>query len=539
MRHKLGGFAIFSLLIILVGPLVRPARTYAQEASAQNVAHGSAKGEQVDTAGLAALIRQLQTQVQDLGGQLKEVKAQQQSAQAESTKLRKELEQTRSQVEALKGGAGSVSPAEVATLSTSGQAVSEERVARLEESVQMSDAKIAEQSQTKVESASKYRLRLNGIVLLNMFGNRGSVDNADFPLLATPPGPLASGGSFGGTLRQSQIGLEAFGPTIAGAHTSANINFDFAGGLAQVPNGASFGFMRLRTGTIRFDWENTSVIAGQDSLFFTPLTPTSITSLAIPTFAYSGTLWNWTPQIRLEHRFALTESSTLTVVGGLLDPLSGDVPFQEYNRSPTWGEYSGQPAYAARVALSHPMFGQTLTAGLGGYYSRQIWGYGRSVDSWASTMDLTVPLGRIVEFSGSFYRGRALGGLGGGIGQSVLWNGSLLNPSTEVYGLDSMGGWAQLKFRITPKLQLNGAFGMDNPFASQLRENGGNATFYGAPVSRNQTVLANFIYHPRSDVVLSLEYRRLNTSFLPLGGEGQANSPNTANQINFSVGYIF
>src|SRR5262252_6761515 len=87
-------------------------------------------------------------------------------------------------------------------------------------------------------------------------------------------------------------------------------------------------------------------------------------------------------------------------------------------------------------------------------------------------MDLTLPLGNHFEFTGQFYRGRATGGLGGGIGQSVLWNESLLDPATDVYGLDSIGGWAQLKYKATSKLQFNGAFGQDNPFARQLRQFG-------------------------------------------------------------------
>jgi len=66
-----------------------------------------------------------------------------------------------------------------------------------------------------VESGSKYRVRLSGIVLLNMFENRGTVDSADTPEIALEPNPLDSAGTFGGTLRQSQIGIQAFGPDIA------------------------------------------------------------------------------------------------------------------------------------------------------------------------------------------------------------------------------------------------------------------------------------------------------------------------------------
>ena len=48
----------------------------------------------------------------------------------------------------------------------------------------MMEGKINDQYQTKVESGSKYRLRLSGLVLLNLFENRGTVDNLDFPELA-------------------------------------------------------------------------------------------------------------------------------------------------------------------------------------------------------------------------------------------------------------------------------------------------------------------------------------------------------------------
>src|SRR5262249_13894212 len=154
-----------------------------------------------------------------------------------------------------------------------------------------------------------------------------------------------------------------------------------------------------------FDWSNTSIIAGQDYLFFSPLTPTSYASLAIPAFSYSGNLWGWTPQVRVEHRRRISESSSIEVGAGILETLSGDTPGVEYERSATWGEKSGSPGYAARVAWRRSAFGQNIVAGLGGYYGRQDWGFGRSVDSWAGTADLVVPFGHFVEFSGQFYRG--------------------------------------------------------------------------------------------------------------------------------------
>ena len=61
-----------------------------------------------------------------------------------------------------------------------------DRVTALEEDSQLLNSKINDQYQTKVEAASKYRIRLSGIVLLNVFNNHGSVDNQDFPTWAIP-----------------------------------------------------------------------------------------------------------------------------------------------------------------------------------------------------------------------------------------------------------------------------------------------------------------------------------------------------------------
>jgi outer membrane murein-binding lipoprotein Lpp len=493
----------------------------------------TSRGQQVDLSTVSTLLQQLQSQVQQLSAQVQSLVAEQESAQAESAALRRELDATRSQLLTFSAQPATLQHDQAGPSGVIPTSSDEERIAKLEENQQLADSKIAEQNQTKVESGSKYRVRLSGIVLFNSYINRGSVNNQDFPQIATQPTSFESGGTLGASVRQSQISFQGFGPTIAGARTSAQVQFDFSGGFPEQPNGVSFGFMRLRTAIVRFDWENTSLIGGQDTLFIAPLAPTSIATIAAPAFSYSGNLWAWTPQVRAEHHFRVSENSSLLLQGGILDSWSGEIPSSQTYRYPTWGEYSGQPAYAARVAWTQSLCGQNMTLGAGGYYGRQLWGYGRSIDSWAGTMDLTLPLGNSLEFTGQVYRGRATGGIGGGIGQSVLWMGSLYDPATQLFGLNSIGGWAQLKYKTTSKLQFNAAFGQDNPYAGDLREYGSEqSTYYSRPLSKNQSVLVNFLYQPRSDIVLSLEYRRLKTFTLD-------SNANTANVVNLSLGYIF
>ncbi|HVB55012.1 MAG TPA: hypothetical protein VNE63_01080 [Candidatus Acidoferrales bacterium] len=99
--------------------------------------------------------------------------------------------------------------------------------------------------------------------------------------------------------------------------------------------------------------------------------PTSLATLAVPPLSYAGDLWGWVPQVRIEHHLNFSETSSLLLEAGILDSLSGDLPFNSYDRYPSWGEQSGQPAYAARIAWSHRVFGQYITLGEGGYYGRE------------------------------------------------------------------------------------------------------------------------------------------------------------------------
>lgn len=401
--------------------------------------------------------------------------------------------------------------------------------ASIQEQLDLLSGKINEQYQSKVESGSKYRVRLSGIALFNAFNNRGSVDVIDFPHLVIPGAPGQPQKSLGATLRQSLVGLEAFGPEVAGAKTSAEVQFDFAGGFPGLPNGVNFGIVRLRTATLHFDWANTSVVAGQDNLFFAPLSPASLASLAQPALSYSGNLWSWTPQIRVEHRFNLDQNSAISWQGGVLDPLTGQLPGANYIRQPQAGELSGVPAFASRIAYTNKSLGEPFTIGVGGYYSRENWGFGNIVNGWAGMADVSIPLTHLFTLSGEFYRGNAIGGLGAAQSRSIVWSGDLSTPGAVVRGLDDLGGWAQLKFKPLSKLEFNLAAGQDSAFTNEIlafpQQN-----YYGT-INANRSALANFIYHPRSDLAFSAEYDRLRTNSIY--------NYSSANHVSMSMGILF
>src|SRR6202158_2198682 len=374
---------------MLMGVMAWTASGVAQEAA--NRAEPPSPGSVSDS------VRELREQVLELQAAVAGMRSDWQRARAETAELRRELDEVR----AGSGLRNAVVRDAVATTNSEAAAGSlqdslqtpapqdekqdqkkgkkqDEQAARLEEEYQLLRGKVDDQYQTKVESASKYRLRLSGIVLMNLASNQGTVDSIDLPMLAYAKPPGDSGGSFGATLRQSEIGFEAFGPNLACAKTRADLQLDLAGGFPSVPNGINSGLLRLRTGTMRMDWTNTSVVVGQDGIFFSPNSPTSFASLAVPALTYAGNLWSWVPQIRVEHRLTWGEEWSLILQGGMLDRLSGEVPTAGSYRQVGPGESSRQPAYGTRVAWTRNVFGQPVQVGAGGFFSRQDYGFSRA-----------------------------------------------------------------------------------------------------------------------------------------------------------------
>ena len=469
--------------------------------------------------------------VRELREQVKELRAAVADMKSETEQYRKQNDQLQREVEELRTNSRPASKSQTTAESAPAASDVSRRVSSLEESTQVLQSEVRTQYQTKVESASKYRVRLSGLVLLNLFSNRGATDNLDFPTYAAPSNVYGANSTFGATLRQSELGLEVFGPRLAGARTSGQVQFDFGGGFpAGSLDGINTGLVRLRTASARLDWDRTSIVAGQDSLFISPETPTSFASLVIPAFGYAGNLWAWTPQLRVEHRFDLRDEQSIMIQGGILDNVTGE-PSYGSHRQPQAGESSGQPAYAFRTAWTKTVNGRPMTFGASGYYSRQNWGYDWIVDGWAGLADWQVPVGQRFEISGELYRGRGVGGLGGGIGQSIVFSGNPLDPYSLFRPVDSVGGWSQLKFIATPRLEFNGAFGLDNPFASDIHAFPSPVDYYPSVLAANRSSMFNFVYRPRSNLLVSGEYRHLHTN--------EIGSYSTAGQVNMMMGVLF
>lgn len=465
------------------------------------------------------------TEVEQLKQELHGVAADMQEMRRELRDSQNQVRELQSQMAALLAANKESSPAAPPTT-----AVDNDQLATLQQQQQLLQTRVDQQYQTKVESGSKYRVRLSGLVLFNASSTRGAVDEQDVPMLAEPHTAGTSGGNISATMRQTLLNVDVFGPEIAGAKTSASMQLDFFGGFPNTLDGVTMGIARMRVARAQLDWDKWSLSFGQDKPFLSPNSPTSLASVAIPTFGYSGNLWTWTPEIVAERRWAATDNLGAKLQFGLMDPLSGEVSSDPFSRYPESGERSRTPALALRQSVQFGSGSEKSSIGIGGYFARHDYNFGRIVDAWAGTLDWNVILNRHFETSGQVFRGQALGGFWGGIGASVVFDGHASSASSQVFPVNSVGGWAQLKYRPASKWEINSAFGEDNPFASDLAHFNGNQQY--APYLRNWTTMFNVIERPRSNLMFSLEYRHLNT--IEFSGKRD-----TAEHVNLGVGVSF
>jgi hypothetical protein len=452
-------------------------------------------------------------------------------SQQEIEQLRDELAQIKRLLAATQSGSveSSSSGSAVDTAKATAAAIED-----LQERQQITEAQVKVHDQTKVESSSKYPLQVSGLILFNSFVNRGSVDNIDLPEAALNNQNNTTGnGSAGATFRQTILGLQGIGPRVAGARTSADVNLDFFGGLAYSSYATSAGTVRMRTASINFDWTNDSVQAGLVVPLISPLSPTSYAMVAEPALAGAGNLWTWAPQLRYAHQIPLQSGRRLQLEFGLWDPPTAGYSTNQLFRVPSPGEASKQPGYESRVSYGTFPGEHPFQIGISGYYSRQSYSGYQSVDSWAVTTDWRVPLGAHFEVSGEGYRGRALGGLGGGVYKDVLF-GIYASTGLNAYrGLNAIGGWTQLKAHFTQSLEANASIGLDNGYARDFHEFIFPPTVTATQLrARNTMVFGNLIFRPKTYLILSPEYRRIWT--WPIYG-----TVNTADIFTLSAGYQF
>lgn len=401
-----------------------------------------------------------------------------------------------------------------------------EAVASLRENQAMDQSQIATLAQSKIESVSKYPVKLTGMILMTGVVSTQRVDVADAPSLA-----LSGPGATAATARQSVLGLSAVGPHVFGGNSFADIHFDFGGTGSSAYSAA---MLRLRTAHAALEWARTRAFFAFDHSFLNPDNPTSLVAVAEPALAWSGNLWAWSPQFGISQDLIGSSHGRLSIEGAMID-LGGppSLSTQDYGvyTPPVITALSRWPGVQGRLAFESGGGVEGAHLGISGLYvPRRTTLFAKQFDSWAVAADLRSVEWHSMRLTGDVYTGSALGSLGGGAYKDFA--STYVAGDLDLRALDDTGGWMQLQQKLSERLQFNEAVGVDNVPAHQLRPYAISPPLTYYNLARNRTGSANVIYSPNASVLFSLEYRRLASSYVSAPTQ-------SANVIGLAAGYRF
>jgi hypothetical protein len=381
------------------------------------------------------------------------------------------------------------------------------------ETLPLIQAQVQEQAQTKVETSSKFPMKVFGSIVSNTFWNTGEPNWLDIPNIAAPYIAGVPSGSVSSSLRQSRIGAILEGPEVAGMKLNGTLAIDFFGGIPNFQTGQVMGLPRLLYGYVRLDGEKTAVEIGQDHMVLAPKNPTSLMGESFPTLYRSGNLYLRAPQIRAERLLTSGDFGQIRAVGGVVAPIGGDFggPTSSYQFVPPnlAGERSRMPGVQSRLswraAPAGPYEQPAWEFGVSGHYGRERYTTG-IVPSWATAVDFDATAGRF-GLGGEYFVGRNLDAFGGSIAQLAK----------------SQGGFIEGRLAAASRLSFNGGFGTDRPY---------NLIKFPVALSRNTTFFANSIYNFTPEFRAAFEYQRLATKSV-------VDNPRRNNHFNLTFAYSF
>jgi hypothetical protein len=235
----------------------------------------------------------------------------------------------------------------------------------------------------------------------------------------------------------------------------------------------------------------------------------------------------------VEHRFD-SEIATWKLEAGLFDP-TGYAGYAPQVRLPTAGESSRQPAYSVRFSGSHGEGDKALSFGVAGLYTPLRFYEGHRVHGVGVMANWHVPVTKYFQATGEFFSGRGLEGFGGTPYSQVSAQDSqhyAYVTAPLLAGIGEIGGWSQAKFKVNARNEFNIAAGYGGFESSAMRRAIAGDYYFASLLSRNESVLVNYVVRPRSDLLFSAEYRHLRTTAV-------SGNTSDADLVGVAAGFLF
>jgi hypothetical protein len=382
----------------------------------------------------------------------------------------------------------------------------------LAERVDVNEQRIAEQAQSKVEASQKLPIAVTGMLLFNAFLNGRANGGAEYPVIAAQ----GDSSSTGATLGQSIFGLKFQGPQVlGGGQVSGSAYVDAWGGS---PSSSLDHLIRLRTATVQIDWKNTTIVAGQDKPIISPREPNSLAQVAVPPLSYAGNLWLWSPQVRVEQRFAFGQQAGLTAQAGIYETNEPSYAARSGEGGDEYGSLSTpRPAIEGRFNFWRK-FGEGARIEIApGFHESITHAGGFSIPSRLATLDWLIQPVSKIQFTGMFYTGENAAGLGG------LRQGFSIFNDVQAVSIGANGGWMQLSYLATRRLTFNLFAGEENDRLADL---------LSGDIHTNRMYGVNAIYRLGSNVLLGAEVSQVRTNYFLLPSR-------LNNHYDLSLGYLF
>lgn len=375
----------------------------------------------------------------------------------------------------------------------------------VEERQEVTDHRVEELAQTKVEASQRFPVKLTGTLLFNAFSNGPYNGGAQNPVVAAAVRGRANSSA---SLRQTVLGLTFDGPkTLWGGQVSGSVYMDFfAGGSGSLNH-----LVRLRVATLQFDWANTTFAVGQDKPLVSRREPNSLAQVGVSPLTGAGNPWLWQPQARLEQRLTIARNTVLKAEGGIFQTAeTANQPANVANQIE-----AARPSLETRVAVRHAFDDVRAleVAGVAHWSTSHI--AGNSIASRLYGVDWLYRPSQKVEVTGLLFRGRNFANLGA--------LGGIRLDGSRAIAVHGSGGWGQFRYLATPKLTFNVYAGLQDDRNRDLES---------GRVARNRYAAANFMYMLAPNVMAAFEVGQNRTNYLGIGDR-------LNNHYDLALAYMF
>lgn len=314
-------------------------------------------------------------------------------------------------------------------------------------------------------------------------------------------GAASRSGEWNITGSNTKLGLVVLGPDSGKPYRiGGKVEIDFSGSAGTentpVPR------LRLGYGTFALPGIGLTFLAGQYWDVIAPLNAPTINTGAL---WFGGNFGYRRPQFRVTETVALPAEGKIEISTSVSRSIGVASPFVA--TSPDGGHDADIPVFMGRAAVSLPLWveKQAATLGVSGHFGQEdvlldtnSGANYRTLDSWSADLDLEIPLTGSITLVGEGFYGANLDAYLGGINQGIAKAG------TSVSNVEGWGGWAAIRFKICPTLNLNLGAGVDSVRASTVG-NGGKTR------NVNAFVNASYFLAPNSRVGIELE--RIETDY--------------------------